>query len=215
MWVRAFTSAAFPVDQLHLVEVDADHWKTWLHQRLEAAAYQPGRFDLLPEPAAGAFGLARHLTAERKTEEFIAGQGVVTRWERLRKDNHWLDALYNSCAAGYLAGARLIEEKSAVVRPRRSAATNPGMTRRDGSPWIDARRWQAGLRPPVSFLRQSQVADDQMKCRQPLRCFLLPGRQIAVTPTAFQCRAIDPRLASLRSWGAYSKSPRAVRMEKC
>jgi len=27
--------------------------------------------------------LAKHLTAETRTEEFVAGKGVVTRWERL------------------------------------------------------------------------------------------------------------------------------------
>jgi len=51
--------------------------------------------------------LAKHLTAETKTEEFVAGKGVVVRWERLRRQNHWFDALYNACAAGHLCGVRL------------------------------------------------------------------------------------------------------------
>jgi hypothetical protein len=45
---------------------------------------------------------ARHLTAEAKAEEFAADKGLVTKWERLRRNNHWLDALYNACAAGHL-----------------------------------------------------------------------------------------------------------------
>jgi hypothetical protein len=28
--------------------------------------------------------LAKQLTAERQTEEFVSGKGVVTRWERIR-----------------------------------------------------------------------------------------------------------------------------------
>ena len=32
--------------------------------------------------------LAKHLTAETKTEEFIAGKGVVVKWERIRRQNH-------------------------------------------------------------------------------------------------------------------------------
>ena len=54
--------------------------------------------------------LAKHLTSEVKTEEFMAGRGVVTKWERRRKQNHWFDALYNACAAGHLCGVRLVEE---------------------------------------------------------------------------------------------------------
>ncbi|MEX1230059.1 MAG: hypothetical protein WEB58_07450 [Planctomycetaceae bacterium] len=80
--------------------------------------------------------LARHLTAEKKVEEFIAGKGVVTRWERVRKQNHWLDALYNACAAGSLAGVRLIEEPrpNAPRTDRREASA----LRPDGRPWINA-----------------------------------------------------------------------------
>ena len=51
-----------------------------------------------------------HLTAERKTEEFVAGKGVVVKWDRIRRQNHFLDALYNACAAGHYAGARLVQE---------------------------------------------------------------------------------------------------------
>ena len=47
----------------------------------------------------------------RKTEEFVAGKGVVTKWERVRRANHWFDALYNACAAGHLCGVRLIGER--------------------------------------------------------------------------------------------------------
>jgi hypothetical protein len=60
--------------------------------------------------------LAKHLTAEAKTEEFVVGKGVIVKWERLRKQNHWFDALYNACAAGHYCGVRLVDE---VKRPRR------------------------------------------------------------------------------------------------
>ena len=46
------------------------------------------------------------MTAEVKTEEFIAGKGVVVKWERIRRQNHWFDALYNACAAGHGCGVR-------------------------------------------------------------------------------------------------------------
>jgi len=34
--------------------------------------------------------LAKHLTAESKIEEFVAGKGVVTKWERMLRQNHGL-----------------------------------------------------------------------------------------------------------------------------
>ena len=33
------------------------------------------------------------------------------KWERLRRQNHWFDALYNACAAGHYCGVRLVGEK--------------------------------------------------------------------------------------------------------
>ncbi len=75
--------------------------------------------------------LAKHLTAEVKTEEFVAGKGVVTRWEQLRRQNHWFDALYNACAAANLCGVRLVgEEPRPVVN--RPVVINAGVRMPDG-----------------------------------------------------------------------------------
>jgi hypothetical protein len=97
-------------EKLHLAEVDADHWKTWVHQRLTTPLEQPGALSLFQAPVLDHLPLAKHLTAERKTEEFVVGRGVTIKWERIRKQNHWFDALYNACAAGYHAGVRLVED---------------------------------------------------------------------------------------------------------
>ena len=58
-------------DQLHFVEVDADHWKTWVHHRLHMPLETPGALSLYHAPAKEHLLLAEHLTAETKTEEFI------------------------------------------------------------------------------------------------------------------------------------------------
>jgi hypothetical protein len=42
--------------------------------------------------------MAKDVTVEVKTGEFLAGKGVMTRWEHLRRPNHWLDSLFNGCA---------------------------------------------------------------------------------------------------------------------
>ena len=57
------------------------------------------------------------MTAEAKVEEFIAVKGMVERWERVRRQNHWFDALYNTCAAGHGCGARLVDEQAPPAPP--------------------------------------------------------------------------------------------------
>jgi phage terminase large subunit GpA-like protein len=98
-------------EQVQLVEIDADFWKTWVHERLSAPIDQLGAMTFYKASPQEHFTLAKHLTAETKTEEFIAGRGVVTKWQRLRRQNHWFDAIYAACAAGHAAGVRLIEQE--------------------------------------------------------------------------------------------------------
>ena len=131
-----------PAEKLFLAEVDADHWKTWVHLRLNTPVGQPGAMSLYQAVPHEHLSLAKHLTAERKTEEFVAGKGVVTKWERVRRQNHWFDALYNACAAGYLCGARLVTESIRPPKRRPTASEYQAACRADGSPWIDTQRWR-------------------------------------------------------------------------
>ena len=105
---EGFHANWLPTERLLLVEVDADHWKTWAHERLKTPLGNLGAMTLCQGAASDHLLLAKHLTAEVKTEEFIAGKGPVVKWERVQRQNHWLDALYNACAAGHAIGARLI-----------------------------------------------------------------------------------------------------------
>jgi hypothetical protein len=107
---EGFTVSWVPSERVFRMEVDADHWKTWLQQRLRTPLGQAGAMTLYKAIPSEHMSLARHLTAERKVEAYIAGKSVVIQWERMRKQNHWLDALYLGCAAGHLAGARLVGE---------------------------------------------------------------------------------------------------------
>jgi hypothetical protein len=63
--------------------------------------------------------------------------GVVVKWERLRRQNHWIDALYNACAAGSGCGVRLVQEYAAEPPPVQPAAEED-----DRVPWIDRYRLQ-------------------------------------------------------------------------
>lgn len=115
-----------PTGRLHLGEIDADHWKTWVHQRLSTPVGQPDAMTLFQALPQEHLSLAKHLTAERKMEEFLAGRGIVVKWERLRRQNHWFDALYNACAAGHYAGVRLVAEPPRQRKPRVSLAELAG-----------------------------------------------------------------------------------------
>ena len=123
-----------------LAEVNADHWKSWVHQRLETPLDQPGAMTLFQTPSHEHLSLAKHLTSERKVEEFLPGRGIVTRWERIRKNNHWFDALYNACAAGHASGVRLLEEERVKPEPRRKMSELAEDKRRQRGV-IDYERW--------------------------------------------------------------------------
>lgn len=91
-----------------LVDIDADYWKTWLHSRLQTPEGKPGALTLFN--GADHFTYAKHMTAEKKVEEFVAGKGAVTRWEAISRNNHYLDSTCLACVAGHIAGVRLIHE---------------------------------------------------------------------------------------------------------
>ncbi|HBN79521.1 MAG TPA: hypothetical protein DD473_27605 [Planctomycetaceae bacterium] len=70
----------------------------------------------------------------------MPGRGVVTRWERIRKNSHWFDALYNACAAGYVSGVRLLEEEQVKPEPRCKMSEVAEDNRR-GRGLVDHERW--------------------------------------------------------------------------
>jgi hypothetical protein len=58
------------------------------------------------------------------------------KWERIRRDNHWFDALYNASVAGHGSGVRLVDEKPA----------EPPKEKHDPTQWIDPARFFAWLK---------------------------------------------------------------------
>lgn len=87
-------------------EIDADQWKSRVHSALTIPLTQVGAMTLHHVADArqhNRFG--RHMTSEKKVEEFVRDRGVLTRWLRIRRDNHLLDATYIAMAAGDFVGA--------------------------------------------------------------------------------------------------------------
>lgn len=94
-----------------LVEINVDHWKGWLHGRLTTPISQPGAMTVFKSDVATEhLALAKHLTSETKSEEFVPGKGTVTKWVAKSRANHFLDAGTYACVAGHSVGERLLGE---------------------------------------------------------------------------------------------------------
>jgi phage terminase large subunit GpA-like protein len=86
-----------------LVHVNADHWKSELHQRLALPLEAPGAIVLYAAADRMAHAdFVDQLTAERQVEKWIDGRGETVVWERMRRKNHHLDSTYQAVAAGHL-----------------------------------------------------------------------------------------------------------------
>lgn len=97
-----------PTKDIRLVELDSDHWKTWLHERWRCPLGGSGSMTLWQDATENAhYAFAKHQVAEEKQREFKAGKGEIVKWVQKKRQNHWLDTMSMACAAGFLAGVRL------------------------------------------------------------------------------------------------------------
>lgn len=127
---------AVKMDAGHLlVEINSDYWKSWVHARIQTPTGELGGLTLFHASAQEHLSFAKHLTAEKRVEEFIAGRGLVSRWEAINRNNHFLDALGLASVAGHGAGERVVV---AEPKPAPTAKTAP---KREGSGWVDKGNW--------------------------------------------------------------------------
>ena len=138
-WVgQRFHIAWVPTARANLVEIDVDHWKSFVHARISVPINGSGALTLFDEPSRlNHLAFAKHLTAERQVEEFVEGRGGVIRWEVIRENNHWLDALTMAAAAGYLMGMRVGGVKPTV---KKAEEQKPSLTTPDGRPYLVTER---------------------------------------------------------------------------
>lgn len=138
--------------------------------------------------------LAKHLTAEVKSEEFVAGKGVITKWDRIRRQNHWFDALYNACVAGHGRGVRQVEEQ-AVTPVAPAAREDP----RDN--WVNSYGMNLRADVPSSGMRGDTGAQPDPHAQQQVR---------SVGPSPEQA---DATLVLLHGRGATADSILALHAE--
>ena len=109
-----------------LVEINADHWKSFVHARLQTPVGQPGGLTLFHASPTDHLSYAKHLTAERRVEEFVGGRGLVSKWEAVNRNNHWLDATSLACVAGHGVGAAaLIKSLEPESQPQEQEPEKP------------------------------------------------------------------------------------------
>ena len=124
----------FKVDHLHVVEINVDQWKSWVHDRLAMPPEAEGAIALYAALPAEHLTFAKHLTAEKRVQAFVPGKGMVTRWERLRPNNHYFDALVYAAGAGHY-GRTLAAQPRRAAPAKRSTITTP-----DGRPFLATER---------------------------------------------------------------------------
>ncbi len=83
-----------------LVHVNADHYKTRVHERLKMDPDEPGVMTIFKDTRQAHTKFRKHLTAEAPRMVFVPERGMVIQWEIRRKQNHWLDATALALAAG-------------------------------------------------------------------------------------------------------------------
>lgn len=123
-------------DQVELVHVNADYWKSWLQRRFSTPLDSPGSISLWDSNEKNVhMDYAKSLCAEAAVQQFVPGKGTVEVWEvKTRNKSHWFDASYLACAALSMCGASL-QPKTSGQQMRAAAAL-----KRRAKPLVSTRR---------------------------------------------------------------------------
>jgi hypothetical protein len=106
-------------EKIWLFELDTDYWKAWMQERFMSPTFDEN--NMLRRGALSLFNpsgnrkhlsFSQHVVAEELVTEFKEGKGAKTYWKVHNENNHWGDALYNSCAAGRYTGVSLLADPS-------------------------------------------------------------------------------------------------------
>jgi phage terminase large subunit GpA-like protein len=94
---------------IQLIDINADEAKGYVHQRLKTPLGMPGAMTFFrPSQGSDHRTFAHHLLSEREVEEFIAGRGLVKKYEQIRRQNHFLDSTALAAMGGVIVGQRVV-----------------------------------------------------------------------------------------------------------
>jgi hypothetical protein len=126
-----------------VVEHDVDYGKTWIHRRLATPEGQPGRMTLYHTMEQG----GHDAFMEQVTSEVqVIKKGIIV-WEKIRTNNHWLDALVYAATAARMLGVKVTETEA----PSPSQANQSGSTRANAANTPTIRSRYLSTRSPRSL----------------------------------------------------------------
>ena len=109
--------------------VDADFWKSWVHDHLTVPFGEPGGMTLYTASEKDHLPLARHLLSERRVIEMVRKVGPVEKWiNPTGRNNHWFDSTYMAGAASSFAlamGRRMQPQRKMPKAKTKTAAGRP------------------------------------------------------------------------------------------
>lgn len=125
---------------LHAVFVQADHWKSRVHDGFAMDAGQPGALTLFRAESTSEQNdkrvFTRHITNEKFITELVPGVGPIKRWvNESDRANHYLDATALACPAGHLCGVKIAEEAPPQPPPA-APAVPPAPLLEDGTHYL-------------------------------------------------------------------------------
>jgi phage terminase large subunit GpA-like protein len=121
-----------------VVEINADQWKGFWHERLVTPMGQPGAATLYHSTKESEHrDLIRHYTAEKQVKEFIPDLGTVFVWKRIRAKNHKLDGAYIASAAADFCGVRVVK---IAIEPRKPPEESKPFLTPNGEPYLITER---------------------------------------------------------------------------
>ena len=128
-------------DGLQGAMINADEWKSRLHESLATPCDQPGALRMYEPTSESEVKEVRraglHITNEKPISKVVPDRGVVRVFVNHGQCvNHYLDAFYNAMCAGHLSGSRVADTTSKKVakRPQQQKPQNKIANRfkRDG-----------------------------------------------------------------------------------
>lgn len=113
---RAWYMATERKERVKRIHISADHWKSWIHDRLSVLDGSDDSMTLYRAPRNEHITFSKHLVAEKRKEDFTPSRGRFVTWETVSRQNHYFDACYSACAAAdyvIVMGDRLKKKQGA------------------------------------------------------------------------------------------------------
>lgn len=109
-----------------LLHMDVDYWKSRVHAALNAPIGEAGSLVLCQDDWRNHMGIARALLSEVAIQEFVPDKGVVTRWKKRHRNNHWLDCVVGAFVGLDYLGLLSMAQAEAAPRPRQELPREEG-----------------------------------------------------------------------------------------